>query len=84
MNMVGHGGLGWRRDGEREREKEDSREDEEKQLCITTTTAGRWVCWVKKKEIVYLGLLSQTKISKDLFLRPKSPSLFHLSKALKL
>ena len=30
MIMVGHGGSGWRRDGEREREKEDSREDEEK------------------------------------------------------
>ena len=42
--MVGHGGLGWRRDGERERErerereKEDSREDEEKRLRTTTTT----------------------------------------------
>ena len=42
--MVGHGGLGWRRDGERERErerereKEDSREDEEKRLRRTTTT----------------------------------------------
>ena len=40
MNMVGHGGLGWRRDGEREREKEDSREDEEKRLRTTTTTAA--------------------------------------------
>ena len=66
----------------REREKEDSREDEEKRLCTTPITiAGRWVCWVEKKEIVDLGLLTQTKIS--LFLRPKSPSLFHLSKALK-
>ena len=69
----------------REREKEDSREDEEKRLrtTTTTTTSGRWVCCVEKKEIVDLGLLTQTKISKDLFLRPKSPSLFHLSKALK-
>ena len=30
MTKVGHGGSGWRRDGEREREIEDSREDEEK------------------------------------------------------
>ena len=37
----------------------------------------------EEREIVDLGLLTQTKISKDLFLRPKSPSLFHLSKALK-
>ena len=36
----------------------------------------------EEREIVDLGLLTQTKISKDLFLRPKSPSLFHLSKAL--
>ena len=84
MTMVGHEGSGWRRDGEREREKEDSREDEEKQLRITTTTASWWVCQVEKKEIVDLGLLIQTKISKDLFLKPKSPSLFHLFKALKL
>ena len=81
MTMIGHGGSGWRRDGERERE--DSREDEEKGLR-TTTTDGRWVCWVEKKQIVYLDLLSQTKISNDLFLKPKSPSLFNLSKALKL
>ena len=83
MNMVGHGGLGWRRDGEREREKEDSREDEEKRLQTITTTAGQWVCWVKKKEIIDLGLLTQTKTSRDLFLKPKSPYFFHLSKALK-
>ena len=84
MTKVGHGGSGWRRDGEREREKEDSREDEKKRLCTTTIIiAGRWVCWVEKKEIADLGLLTQTKISKDLFLIPKSPSLFHLSKALK-
>ena len=37
----------------------------------------------EEREIVDLGLLTQMKISKDLFLRPKSPSLFHLSKALK-
>ena len=43
-----------------------------------------WVEGLVKREIVDLGLLTQTKISKDLFLRPKSPSLFHLSKALKL
>ena len=67
----------------REREKEDSREDEEKRLQTITTTAGQWVCWVEKKEIVDLGLLTQTKISKALFLRSKSSSLFHLSKALK-
>ena len=38
----------------------------------------------EEREIVDLGLLTQTKISKDLFLKPKSPSLFHLSNALKL
>ena len=34
MTVVDHGGSGWRRDGvrEREREKEDSRGDEEKRL----------------------------------------------------
>ena len=49
---------------EREREKEDSREDEEKRLCTTIMTiVGLWVCWVEKKEIVDLGLLTQTKIS---------------------
>ena len=37
----------------------------------------------EEREIIDLDLLTQTKISKDLFLRPKSPSLFHLSKALK-
>ena len=37
----------------------------------------------EEREIMDLGLLTQTKISKDLFLRPKSHSLFHLSKALK-
>ena len=37
----------------------------------------------EEREIIDLGLLTQTKISKDLFLRPKSHSLFHLSKALK-
>ena len=37
----------------------------------------------EEREIVDLGLLTQTKISKNLLLRPKSPSLFHLSKALK-
>ena len=38
----------------------------------------------EEREIVDLGLLTQIKISKDLFLKPKSPSLFHLSKALNL
>ena len=38
----------------------------------------------EEREIVDMGLLTQTKISKDLFLKPKSPSLFHLSKTLKL
>ena len=33
----------------------------------------------EEREIVDLGLLTQMKISKDLFLRPKSPSLFHIS-----
>ena len=43
----------------REREKEDSREDEKKRLCTTTIIiAGRWVCWVEKKEIADLGLLT--------------------------
>ena len=37
----------------------------------------------EEREIVDLGLLTQMKISKDLFLRPKSPSFFHLSKTLK-
>ena len=37
----------------------------------------------EEREIVDLDLLTQMKISKDLFLRPKSPSLFHLSRALK-
>ena len=37
----------------------------------------------EEREIMDLGLLTQTKISKDLFLRPKSHYLFHLSKALK-
>ena len=43
-----------------------------------------WVGGWGKREIVDLGLLTQMKISKALFLRSKSPSLFHLSKALKL
>ena len=46
---------------------------------------GAWLGWRlgEEREIIDLGLLTQMKISKDLFLRPKSPSLFHLSKALK-
>ena len=66
MTMVGHGGLGWRRDGERERERERERkkilekmrkngcveQQQQQQLLRTTELCCHWPCVVSSSAIL--------------------------------
>ena len=86
MTMVGHGGLGWRRDGERERKKilEKIRKNDcvqQQQPLRTTELCCHWPCVVLSPAILLPAtdhVISQTQIKPILasfYLKPIAPDL---------